>query len=242
MSQFTLYPAIDLRAGRVVRLQQGDRHQQTEYFQDPAAAAARWVAEGATWLHVVNLDGAFGEDARANLAALQKILAAANGKAFIQFGGGVRDLATIDHLLHLGVKRVVIGTAAVRTPTLLKDALSTFSGQRIVLGVDARKDQVQVSGWVEDAGLTPTDLIRRFIPDGLETIIYTNIQRDGMQTGVDVAGTLALQNNTGIAIIASGGVGTIADIQTVKASGLAGVIVGKALYEHQFTLSEALSC
>lgn len=242
MSDFTVFPAIDMREGRVVRLRQGDRKQETEYDPDPVAAADRWLEQGASWLHVVSLDGAFGENARGNMAALKRILAAANGHAALQFGGGLRDLASIDHLLNLGVARVVIGTAGVKNPTLLKSALKTFGPRRIVLGVDARDRQVQVSGWEEDTGCSPVNLVQRFVQDGLETVIYTNIRRDGMQSGADVAGTLELSQSTGLPVIASGGIGSLDDIRAVRAAGLPGVIVGKALYEETFTLKEALSC
>ena len=242
METFTIYPAIDLRNGHVVRLQQGDRSHETRYSIDPAAAAKRWIEQGASWLHVVNLDGAFGEQSRTNLAALQEILKKANGKVKVQFGGGLRDLAMMDHVLRMGVSRVVIGTAAVLNPALLRSALDTFGPKKILLGVDARDGQVQVSGWEEGTRQSSEELITVFKKEGLVTVINTNILRDGMGRGVDITGSQALAERTGCEVIASGGVGSLDDIRSVREAGLAGVIVGKALYEEQFTLEEALAC
>ena len=242
MKNFTVFPAIDLRDGKVVRLKQGDKDRIKTFDQEPRKAAERWVSQGAKWLHVVNLDGAFGEDSKANLLALQGILSAANGHASVQVGGGVRDLASIDHVFSLGVSRIILGTAAVKNPKLLQDALSTFGSERIILGVDARDGLVRVSGWEEKTAQTPLSLIKQFLPYGLATVIYTNIHRDGMQQGADIESTKQLSEATKLNVIASGGVASLEDIKSVKNAGLAGVIVGKALYENNFSLSEALSC
>ncbi len=242
MAEFTIYPAIDLREGRVVRLQQGDRKRETEYDSDPAAIAERWIEKGAAWLHVVNLDGAFGERSRTNLTALQAILRAANGKVRVQFGGGLRDMAIIAHVLRMGVSRVVVGTAAVRNPELMRSALRTFGPDRVILGVDYRDGQVKVSGWEEMSNKTPEELAAEFKKDGLDTMIATNIRRDGMGTGVDVSGARMLAETTGCLVIASGGVGSLDDIHSVRDAGLSGVIVGKALYDGRFSLEEALQC
>jgi phosphoribosylformimino-5-aminoimidazole carboxamide ribotide isomerase len=242
MENFTIYPAIDLREGRVVRLQQGDRRRETEYDTDPAAVAERWIAGGASWLHVVNLDGAFGERSLTNLTALQAILRAGNGKVRVQFGGGLRDMAVISHVLRIGASRVVVGTAAVRNPELIRSALRTFGPERVVLGVDYRDGQVQVSGWEEMSPQTPEALIADFKKDGLNTVIATNIRRDGMGTGVDISGAQVLVETTGCEVIASGGVGSLDDIQAVRDAGLSGVIVGKALYDGRFSFEEALQC
>ncbi len=239
---FTVFPAIDLRNGHVVRLKQGKKENSKTFNLTPKKAAEKWISEGAKWLHVVNLDGAFGENSPENINALRQILLTAKSSADVQFGGGVRDLASIDQLLSLGISRVILGTVAVKKPELFKQALNTFGGRKIVLGVDAKDDQVRVSGWEENSNFSPTNLIKLFVPDGLRTVIFTNIQRDGMQSGVDIPSTCAIAKATGLDLIASGGVANIQDIQSAKEAGLSGVIVGKALYENQFTLSEALKC
>lgn len=242
MNTFTIYPAIDLRSGDVVRLEQGRKERITRFDFLPAQAAQHWMDQGADWLHVVNLDGAFGEDSQPNLAELEKIIEAAKPEASVQFGGGLRSIQSIRKVLSIGVKRVIIGTAAVEDPNLILDALTTFGSEQVVLGVDARDGFVQVAGWVKKTRVTPLELVSRFTPSGLRTIIYTNVSRDGMKTGVDIQGTKELADVTGLSVIASGGVGTLEDIQLVKESGLPGVIIGRALYEGKFTLLEALKC
>jgi phosphoribosylformimino-5-aminoimidazole carboxamide ribotide isomerase len=242
MKKFTIYPAIDLSEGSVVRLRQGDLSQMTTFYDQPAAAAQNWIAQGAEWLHVVNLDGAFGTDQKKNYAALKDILNVSNSHAKVQFGGGLRDLASIAHVLDLGVERVVIGTAAVRKPALMMGALQTFGPGKIVLGVDALDHIVRVSGWEENTDLSPKALVHHFLSHHLEQVIFTNIKRDGMQTGVDVDSSKQLAEATGIKVIASGGVKDIFDVQKVKAAGLSGVVIGKALYSGQLCLKEALAC
>ena len=242
MTAFTIYPAIDLRAGQVVRLKQGRRKESKTFDLSPQGAAETWIEQGAEWLHVVNLDGAFGEDSSPNLAALMEILAVASGKASVQFGGGTRSMDNIKQILSLGVNRVILGTAAVENPDLMIQALDTFGPERVVLGIDARDGFVRVAGWEKATEVTPITLADRFIAHRLTTIIYTNVRRDGMETGVDIESTKALASATGLEVIASGGVGTLADIRNVKNAGLPGVVVGKALYEKNFTLSEAIQC
>jgi phosphoribosylformimino-5-aminoimidazole carboxamide ribotide isomerase len=242
MREFTIYPAIDLHAGQVVRLQQGSRYQMVKYTIDPEAAAVEWVKQGAKWLHVINLDGAFGNNSQSNINALKKIITLSNGSASIQFGGGLRDLASIDHIFSLGVSRVILGTVAVENPDLLRYALRTFGSHKIVLGVDAEDGFVKISGWEEKTHTSPHDLVNEFLKDGLERIIYTNIKHDGMGTGVDIDGSKQIIEDTGLNVIASGGVANLQDIKDVKQAGLDGVIVGKALYEGNFNLSEAFSC
>ncbi len=242
MRSFTIYPAIDLKAGEVVRLKQGRRQDSKTFDLSPRGAAENWIGQGAEWLHVVNLDGSFGEDSRPNLAALREILAAARGRASVQFGGGMRSIDGIEQILDLGVDRVIIGTAAVENPDLMVQTLRTFGPERVVLGIDARDGFVRVAGWEKATKVTPIALANRFIAHGLKTIIYTNVRRDGMETGVDIESTRELALATGLEVIASGGVGSLADIQKVKAAGLPGVVVGKALYEKNFRLSEAIRC
>lgn len=242
MSNFTIYPAIDLNKGQVVRLKQGDRNKSETYNLDPTQAAQKWINQGAKWLHVVNLDGAFGEDSRENLTALKKIIAVGKDKAAIQFGGGLRSMASIREILSLGVSRVIISTAAVDHPDLIKKALGTFGPDKIVLGVDARDGFVRIGGWEGKTNITIIELASRYISCGLETIIYTNIKHDGMQIGVDIKSAKELVRATNLKVIASGGVGTLQDIQDVKMAGFSGVVVGKALYENKFTLLEAIQC
>ena len=239
---FTVFPAIDLHRGQVVRLQQGKRENRKSFNLTPEEAAKKWISQGTNWLHVVNLDGAFGEDSSKNIQALRRVISQAKGAAKVQFGGGVRDLSTIDFMLSLGVSRVILGTAAVRDPGLMKSALRTFGSNKIILGVDARNGKVRIAGWEEKTTHSPTALINIFMPDGLDKVIYTNIHRDGMKAGVDVMSAQKIARTTGLDVIASGGVATLEDIRAVKSAGLSGVIVGKALYENNFNLSEALRC
>lgn len=238
---FTLYPAIDLHQGQVVRLKQGDLARQTRYATNPAVVARRWLAEGAQWLHVVNLDGAFGQDDAANRAALQAILQeAATHQARVQFGGGLRSLKAVGEALRLGVSRVVLGTLAARQPEAVAEALRRWGPERVAVGIDARGRRVQVSGWAEATDLEATTFARRLAAMGLRTVIFTDIARDGLQTGLALEATAALQAASGLEVIASGGVASLDDLRAAQATGLAGVIVGRALYEGAFTVAEAL--
>lgn len=242
MSAFTVFPAIDLHAGQVVRLRQGNRHRMVTYAMEPEMAAQDWIRQGASWLHIINLDGAFGDDSQSNIDALKNIIAVSNGSASIQFGGGLRDLASIDHIFSLGVSRVVLGTVAVENPDLMRYALRTFGSHKIVLGVDAENGFVKISGWEQKTFTSPIDLINEFMNDDLETIIYTNITKDGMGTGVDMIGSQQIIDETGLNVIASGGVANVEDVKAVKKAGFSGVIIGTALYEGELSLSEAISC
>ncbi|HEY9122653.1 MAG TPA: 1-(5-phosphoribosyl)-5-[(5-phosphoribosylamino)methylideneamino]imidazole-4-carboxamide isomerase [Brevefilum sp.] len=242
MTPFTVYPAIDLKEGRVVRLMQGQRDKSKIFEVSPTQAAGEWIEQGADWLHVVNLDGAFGDALQPGLTALEEILSVSNGRASVQYGGGVRSMDLIREILSMGAARVIIGTAGVENLALMIEALKIFGPNRIVLGIDAREGLVRVSGWEKKTSLTPIELAKHYIKYGLRTIIYTNIKRDGMQSGVDITATKLLAAESGLAVIASGGVGTLEDIRQVKAAGLPGIVVGKALYENKFTLSEAIKC
>ena len=236
-----IYPAIDLRHGRCVRLVQGDPRAETVVGDDPAAVARRWVGLGAAWLHVVNLDGALGEEASANAAALHDILAAVG--APIQFGGGLRSMADIEAALALGVARVVVGTAAIADPDLLRRALGRFGSERVAVGIDARDGIVATHGWQQTSGVSALDLARRMMALGVTRVVYTDIARDGTLTGVNAAACAALAQASGLAVIASGGVASLEDIRRVKAveaGGVEGVIVGKALYAGQVDLVKAL--
>ncbi len=222
----TLYPAIDLKAGQVVRLKRGDMAQATIYNADPAAQAADFARAGFAWVHVVDLDGAFA-GRPANVAAVQAIIAAVPGLS-VQLGGGIRDMATAEAWLAAGVTRIILGSAAVKDPDFARAACRAFPG-RVALGIDARDGFVATEGW---AG---------FAESGACAIIYTDIARDGMLTGVNVAATAALARAVPIPVIASGGVASIDDIVALKADGVvAGAILGRALYDGRVDPAEAL--
>lgn len=239
--EFIVFPAIDLRAGQVVRLAEGDPARQTAYSNDPADAAGRWLSDGANWLHVVNLDGAFDQPDAANRAALRAILAvAAKAGAKVQFGGGLRSLNAVRQALDLGVERVVLGTLAVEQPNLLAQAIRQWGAERVAAGLDAREGFVQVRGWQQASPLTAHQAAQTLRQAGLRWLVFTDISRDGLQTGLNLPATLDLARQSGLSVIASGGVGGLEDIRAVRQSGLPGVIVGRALYEGTLKLSEAL--
>ncbi|MCD6285527.1 MAG: 1-(5-phosphoribosyl)-5-[(5-phosphoribosylamino)methylideneamino]imidazole-4-carboxamide isomerase [Anaerolineae bacterium] len=238
MSEFTIYPAIDLRQGRVVRLAQGDPGRETSYSDDPLRVAQRWEAAGAIWLHCVNLDGAFGEKGKKNHQALTRIL---ETSLSVQFGGGIRDMASITLAFDLGASRVVVGTAFVEDPGFVLAALEQFGPERVAVGIDARDGMAQIRGWQEAAMITAEDLAQRWADMGGKWLIFTDISRDGMGSGVNVDATTALSDSTGLRVIASGGVRTLSDVQRVRDAGLAGVIIGRALYEGHIELSNALT-
>jgi phosphoribosylformimino-5-aminoimidazole carboxamide ribotide isomerase len=240
MSEFIVYSAIDLRDGKVVRLRQGKGDQQTVYGDSPELVAQDWIDQGAEWLHVVNLNGAFGEGTAENEAAIEKIAALSNGKVKIQLGGGLRTASQISAALDLGISRVVLGTAVIENPAFGVEVLGRFEREKIAFGFDALGDELMSRGWQSRSGRSVTSLAERLAWAGAKTLIYTNIQKDGMQTGVDWENTKQLADKTGLRVIASGGTATLSDIANVRKAGLAGVIVGRALYEGNFTLKEAL--
>ncbi|MES2307099.1 MAG: 1-(5-phosphoribosyl)-5-[(5-phosphoribosylamino)methylideneamino]imidazole-4-carboxamide isomerase [Gemmatimonadota bacterium] len=237
-----LYPAIDLRSGRVVRLSQGEAERQTVYGSDPAAQAAAFVDDGARWVHVVDLDRAFGGGE--NDAAVAAIVGAVAGRARVQVGGGVRSLARAAALMSLGVSRVVVGTAAVEQPELLDAMVNEVGARQVAVGIDARDGIVALRGWTELSPIRAIDLARRVADQGIGTVIATDIARDGMLGGPDITGSLAIAAALATApdpdLIVSGGVATLDDLRTIAAAGLGGAIVGRALYEGRFTLREAL--
>ncbi len=232
---FLLLPAIDLREGKVVRLAQGDPTRQTIYGDDPRAWAERWKAEGAEWLHVVNLSGAFGEQADANWKALERILSVGLN---VEFGGGLREKESIRAALDLGVTRVCLGTAAIQNPPLLAWALETYGPQRIAGDLGARDGRVTISGWQEVTALTVLEAGQFLYAQGVRWCVLTDVRRDGVGSGLNVGGAAALQAATGLRVIASGGVSSLEDIRRARAAGLAGVIVGRALYEGKLSLRE----
>lgn len=238
MAAFTVYPAIDLRRGRVVRLVQGDPDRETAYGHDPLRVARQWEAAGAQWLHLVNLDGAFGEPGAANQHALSQILGTSLS---VQFGGGIRNITSLARALDLGVSRIVVGTAYVEAPGFVIAALDRYGPDRVALGIDARDGVVRIRGWQEAAPLLALDLARRWAADGGHWLVFTDISRDGVGCGVNVDATAVLARETGMHVIASGGVRALDDVRRVREAGLSGVIIGRALYEGQVDLGAALS-
>jgi len=235
-----LFPAIDLKNGEAVRLQQGDMARATVFNRDPAAQAQAFARQGFEYLHVVDLDGAFAGKPM-NAAAVDRILAAV--KIPVQLGGGIRERATIDAWLGKGVARVVIGTAAVRDPALVKEASRAHPG-RIVVGLDARDGKVAVEGWAETSEVTAPDLAKRFEDAGVAAIVYTDVARDGMLAGLNLDATIALAAEISIPVIASGGVASLDDVRALlqpRAKRLAGAIVGRALYDGRIDAEQALA-
>jgi phosphoribosylformimino-5-aminoimidazole carboxamide ribotide isomerase len=238
----TLYPAIDLKDGACVRLKRGEMDQATVYGEDPAAQAAAWEAAGFGWVHVVDLNGAFA-GRPVNQAAVQAILAAV--QIPVQLGGGIRDLAGIEAWLAAGVTRVILGSAAAKSPELVRTAAQEFPG-RIVVGIDARAGMVATEGWAETSALPATELAMRLQDAGIAAIIYTDIARDGMLSGLNLPETAALAGQVNVPVIASGGVADIADILALKdlastTPNLSGAIIGRALYDGRLKASEALA-
>ncbi len=235
-----IIPAIDLRGGKCVRLLRGDYDQETVYGDDPVAMGRRWVDEGATFLHVVDLDGALHGQA-INGTAIAVLCSSLSIP--IQVGGGVRTVERAGALLGLGVDRVIFGTAALEQPQIVADACRRFAG-RIAVGIDARHGKVAVKGWTETSAVEAVDLARRMQDAGAARIIYTDIGRDGTQEGVNVEATAALAAALEIPVIASGGVGTLSHIEALlpyESQGIEGVVVGRALYTGAVQLHEAIS-
>jgi phosphoribosylformimino-5-aminoimidazole carboxamide ribotide isomerase len=233
-------PAIDLKEGKCVRLEQGLMERDTVYSDNPAAQALAWEAQGAELLHIVDLDGAFAGEPQ-NRGAIEAIVGALNIPT--QLGGGIRDLATIEAYLGMGIGRVIIGTAAQRNPELVQEACAKFP-DRIVVGIDAKNGMVAVQGWAEVTGVTAVDLARKFEGYGVAAIVYTDISRDGMMQGPNIEATRALAEAISIPVIASGGVSSLEDIRNLMAvekSGVTGAITGKAIYSGALNLAEAIA-
>lgn len=234
-----IYPAIDLKGGQCVRLYKGDMEQDTVYNDNPAAQGLDWARSGFSWVHVVDLDGAVS-GAPVNQAAVRSIVEAVDIP--VQLGGGIRTLDQIKMWLDEGVSRVILGTVAVRDPDLVKKACYEFPGQ-IVVGIDARNGKVAVEGWVEESDMEATALAQIFEDVGVSAIVYTDIDRDGTGQGLNMISTIQLAQSTSIPVIASGGVGSLADLELVRDAaeyGVNGVIVGKALYDGRITPEDAL--
>jgi phosphoribosylformimino-5-aminoimidazole carboxamide ribotide isomerase len=234
-----IIPAVDIKQGKCVRLLQGRMEDTTQYSEDPLKMAQRWEKEGASLIHVVDLDGAFAKEVR-NLKTIQTILSGITVP--IQVGGGIRDLKTIELYINMGVSRIIIGSEALYNPDFVKEACLKFK-DHIVVGIDARNGKVAVEGWSRTSETKAVDLAKEFESCGVVAINFTDIHRDGMQTGPNIEETAALAEAVSIPIIASGGVSTIQDIKNllkIESKGVAGIITGKALYEGTLDLKEAI--
>ncbi|HXG45367.1 MAG TPA: 1-(5-phosphoribosyl)-5-[(5-phosphoribosylamino)methylideneamino]imidazole-4-carboxamide isomerase [Gemmatimonadales bacterium] len=232
-----LYPAIDLRQGRVVRLAQGEAGRETAYHADPVAVAEAFVQAGAQWLHVVDLDRAFGTGS--NTPLIRRVVESVRGRARVQIGGGIRSLAALDEVLALGVDRVVLGTAVAREPALVPAALARAGNERIAVGLDARGGRIAIRGWTETTDLLLEQVAVQVRDQGVVRVVYTDVARDGMLTGPDLGGARAL-GELGLRVILSGGIASLNDLRAARAAGLEGAIVGRALYEGRFGLAQAL--
>lgn len=234
-----IFPAIDIRGGKCVRLLKGDFAKETVFSDKPEEMAKKWQAQGAEFLHLVDLDGALAGKSQ-NLATVEKILAAVDIP--VELGGGIRTMENIDDVLALGVRRVILGSVAVRDPELVREACAKY-GDRIVVGIDAKDGIVAVDGWGVSGDVEATALAREMKKAGVKTIIYTDISRDGTLSGVNVEATAKLARESGVAIVASGGVKSIADIEALKPyekDGIEGVIVGKSIYMGTLDLAKAI--
>ena len=234
-----IYPAIDLRGGKVVRLREGDPEQQTVFSDDPVTTAKNWEKQGAVWLHMVNLDGAFSE-ANANRSILAQ--AAEQTDLSIQFGGGLRSLADIESVLKQGARRVVLGTLALKNPDVVDTAIKQFGAEAICVALDARDGKVTTHGWTEVSELTPVDVGKAMADRGVRHALFTDVSRDGMLSGANTQATIELAEKTGLEVIASGGIRSIDElVQLAQSDSVAGAIVGMALYQGLFSLEAALS-
>lgn len=235
-----LIPAIDLKDGHCVRLKQGVMHDATVFSEDPAAMARHWITQGARRLHLVDLNGAFAGKPK-NEAAIKAILSEVGDEIPVQLGGGIRDLDTIERCLDDGVSYVIIGTAAVKNPGFLHDACGAFPGH-IIVGLDAKDGKVAVDGWSKMTGHDVIDLAKKFEDYGVEGVVYTDIGRDGMLTGVNLEATVKLAQSLRIPVIASGGIASVADVEAlcaVENEGIVGAITGRAIYEGALDFKQA---
>ncbi len=235
-----LIPAIDLKEGQCVRLKQGLMNDATVFSDKPAEMALHWAEQGARRLHLVDLDGAFAGKPK-NFGAIKEILQAVSDEIPVQLGGGIRDLDTIEKYLDLGLKYVIIGTAAVKTPQFLHDACDAFPGQ-IIVGLDAKDGQVAIDGWAKITKYHVIELGQRFADYGVNSIIYTDIGRDGMMSGVNIEATQKLAEAVSVPVIASGGLTNLEDVRALcaaESSGIEGAITGRAIYEGSIDFAEA---
>mgnify|MGYP001466244364 CR=1 FL=1 len=232
-----IYPAIDIKDGKCVRLLQGRMEEATVYEEDPVAAAQKWAEAGARFLHVVDLDGALRGESE-NIRIVRKMVKTLSVP--IQMGGGIRTMEKIQYLFEeIGVGRVIIGTASIENPDLVREAVSRY-GSRIAVGIDAKNGKAAIRGWTEESNVDAVDLAKAMKDMGVKTIIYTDIMRDGMLTGPNFSATRAMVEQAGVDIIASGGISHIDDVRILKKIGVSGVIIGKALYTNRISLTDAL--
>ncbi|MGD6961310.1 1-(5-phosphoribosyl)-5-[(5-phosphoribosylamino)methylideneamino]imidazole-4-carboxamide isomerase [Fictibacillus phosphorivorans] len=239
MNTFILYPAIDMRNGKCVRLMQGDYEQETIYGDSPFEMAKQFADQGAEWIHMVDLDGA-KDGKKINHEHVLRVAKELSAK--VQIGGGIRSMADVSYYLDGGVDRVILGSAAVSNPEFVREALQQYGGSKVAIGLDARDGFVATEGWLETSHIKAVDLAKRLVEEGAETFIFTDISKDGMLQGPNVEAIGEMANITGKEVIASGGVSSIADLVSLKADerNIAGAIIGKALYTNRFTLPEAL--
>lgn len=234
-----IYPAIDIRGGRCVRLTEGRFDAETVFADDPAEMAVKWAECGAKWLHLVDLDGALSGEGK-NLSVIERILN--NVKIPVELGGGIRSMQAIEKLLYLGVERVILGSAAVKNPDLVKEACKKYPGH-IAVGIDAKNGEVAIEGWEKGSGIDACVLAEKMADYGVSAIIFTDISRDGMLSGVNADATAVIARTSGIPVIASGGVASLGDIKRLKAvenDGVSGCIIGKAIYTGAVDLRAAL--
>lgn len=233
-----IYPAIDLRDGKVVRLKEGDPNQQTVFSEDPVATAKIWREQGATWLHMVNLDGAFA-DANQNGDILEQV---AQLGLKVQFGGGLRSLDDIANAFDRGAERAVLGTLALKNPEAVEEAIERYSADRICVALDARDGKVTTHGWMEISDQTPVEVGRAMAARGVRHALFTDVTRDGLLTGTNADATVKLAQETGLQVIASGGVATLTELTALaETKSVAGAVIGMALYTQKFTLTQAIA-
>ena len=248
-----IFPAIDLRHGQVVRLKQGQAERMTVFGNDPLSTARAWVDKGAEWLHVVNLDGAIGDGDSPSSSALShpidinlqilESICADLPDTSVQFGGGIRSIADLQSVFNCGVSRAVLGTVALTNPKLVRLTIGRFGSHRLVIGLDASKGTIATHGWTQSSSVSPIELGLSMREIGVRYALYTNVQRDGMMSGVDVVGTAQLARATGLRVIASGGFSTLADLEQLLSeddAGIEGVVIGQALYTGAVPLESAL--
>lgn len=236
-----IIPAIDLHGGLCVRLRQGRRQEAKVYDGDAVEIASSYQSDGARMLHIVDLDGAFADPNSLNRRVLGKIVSTIGIP--VQFGGGLRTLEDIEQVIELGVSRVVVGTLAVESPETLRQALQSFGGASVAVGIDARDGQVMTRGWEKEESVSAIELAQRVAAAGVERIVYTDVRRDGMLSGVSIEQTCEIARASGLKVTASGGIASLDDIQRIRSvseCGIDSVIVGTAIYEGRFTLKEAL--
>ncbi|MGB9639667.1 MAG: 1-(5-phosphoribosyl)-5-[(5-phosphoribosylamino)methylideneamino]imidazole-4-carboxamide isomerase [Anaerolineales bacterium] len=241
MSKFIIYPAVDLSHGKVVRLRQGKSDQETIYGEQPLETVAHWITAGVKWLHIVNLDGAFGKVDSQNRTALREILQFTAIKDIsVQFGGGLRTLANVNEVIQMGVQRVMLSTLVIEQPLELEKMLELYSAQRIVVAVDCKEEKVYSHGWQHQSSYEITNFLKQLEKVGVHTLLITDINRDGMQTGVNIALLRKIKEQFDMDVILAGGVARLEDVIHAKVNGAAGVVIGKALYEGNISIEQAL--